>query len=71
MWARIKHRGHESWYSTVVSVVATDRDYLSLTLSAYPHRVYFWRANGDVSVLLAETGEDVTRLLREERLAEI
>ncbi len=67
MWARIKHKGQESWYATVVKVDATDRDYLSLTLSGYPYRVHYWRANGDVSVLLAETGEDVTQLLREER----
>ncbi len=72
--ARIRSHGQETWYYNVVSASHDEHGYLTLELDGYPYRVHFWRAPSmspppfyhNCSVLLAETGPDVTALLREE-----
>lgn len=72
MIVRIRHFGAERWFDNVLSVdtirgVSRTANYLRLDLGTeYPYLVHYWM-NGNVSVLVGETKEDITALLREER----
>lgn len=67
MHVRIRSAGQETWYRDVENVHTSWRGwYISLVLAEYPHQVFFWRKRGDTSVLICQTGEDVTAALRDE-----